>query len=90
VERDRWQEIERLYHSALERPESRRGAVYFSNASTNAIEIFSFATQRITRVAKAEKPPFGGLAAFPDAHWILSGQRDQDASHIMLVENFRW
>jgi serine/threonine protein kinase len=26
VERDRWQEIERLYHSALERPESQWGA----------------------------------------------------------------
>ena len=23
---DRWQEIERLYHAALERPESQRGA----------------------------------------------------------------
>ncbi len=26
MERDRWQEIERLYHAALERPESQRGA----------------------------------------------------------------
>ena len=26
MERDRWQEIERLYHTALERPESQRGA----------------------------------------------------------------
>ena len=64
--------------------------VYYCNFSTKAIEFFSFATQRITQIAKAEKPPLGGLAASPDGHWILSGQRDQDASHIMLVENFRW
>jgi Tol biopolymer transport system component len=64
--------------------------VYYCNFSTKAIEFFSFATQRITRIAKAEKPPLGGLAASPDGHWILSGQTDQDASHIMMVENFRW
>jgi Tol biopolymer transport system component len=64
--------------------------VYYCNFSTKAIELFSFATQRTTQIAKAEKPPEGGLAASPDGHWILSGQWDQANSHIMLVENFRW
>ena len=64
--------------------------VYYCNFSSKAIEFLSFATQRMTQIAKAEKPPFGGLAASPDGRSILFAQLDRDESHIMLAENFRW
>jgi Tol biopolymer transport system component len=64
--------------------------IYFYNAKTKAIEFFSFATRRITPIAKAENEPLTGLAVSPDGRWILSDHLDQDASNIMLVENFRW
>jgi serine/threonine protein kinase/Tol biopolymer transport system component len=64
--------------------------IYFYHASTKAIEFFSFATRRITQIAKLENPPSTGLAASPDGRWILYAQLDQNTSRIMLVENFRW
>ena len=67
--------------------------VYFNNENTAAIEFFSFATHKITQIAKPEKPsgfPGGFLAVSPDGRWILYSQIDQDTSHIMLVQNFRW
>jgi Tol biopolymer transport system component len=63
--------------------------IYFYNGNTKAIEFFSFATQKITQIAKPEKPG-GTLAVSPDGRWILCDHVDQDTSHIMLVENFRW
>jgi Tol biopolymer transport system component/tRNA A-37 threonylcarbamoyl transferase component Bud32 len=63
--------------------------IYFVNASGRAIEFFNFATHRITQAAKLEKQIFA-LAASPDGRSILLAQVDQDTSHIMLVENFRW
>ena len=64
--------------------------IYFYNAKTKAIEFFSFATRRMTPIAKAENEPLTGLAVSPDGRWILLDHVDQDTSHIMLVENFRW
>lgn len=66
-----------------------REGVYFYSESAQAIEFYSFATRRITQIAKPEKRG-GGLAVSPDGRWILFGQVDQDTSHIMMVENFRW
>lgn len=63
--------------------------ICFYNAHTDAIDFFSFATRRITQIAKPEKRG-GALAVSPDGRWILFGQVDLDTSHIMLVEDFRW
>lgn len=64
--------------------------IYFYDASTKAIEFFSFATHKTARIAKLESPPSTGFAVSPDGRWILNAQLDQDTSNIMLVENFRW
>jgi len=67
--------------------------IYFYNDVTKAIEFISFATHKVTQIAKPEKPPhgvYGSFAVSPDARSILFAQVDQETSHIMLVENFRW
>jgi Tol biopolymer transport system component len=65
--------------------------LYFYNAGTKAIEFFSFATHKITQVAKTGNVGFSpGFAVSPDGRWILFEQVDQVAADIMLVENFRW
>ena len=66
-----------------------REGIYFYNDDTGAIEFYSFATHKITRIAKPEKRG-GDLSVSPDGRWILFAQVDQDTSHIMMVENFRW
>jgi eukaryotic-like serine/threonine-protein kinase len=66
--------------------------IYFYNYTTKAIEFISFATHKVTQIARPEKPlgSYPSLAVSPDGRWILWGQVDQDTSKIMLVENFRW
>jgi eukaryotic-like serine/threonine-protein kinase len=67
--------------------------IYFYNARTHAIEFFSFATHKVTKVATPERDPNfydSGLSVSPDGRWILYAQVDVAASHIMLVENFHW
>jgi Tol biopolymer transport system component/predicted Ser/Thr protein kinase len=63
--------------------------IYFYSEATKAIEFFSFATHKITQIAKPEKRG-GTLAVSPDGRWVLDDQVEQDTSHIMMVENFRW
>ncbi|MGD0923451.1 MAG: hypothetical protein ABSA70_17065, partial [Terriglobia bacterium] len=63
--------------------------IYFYNDDTEAVEFFSFATHRVTQILKPEKRG-GDVALSPDGRWILFAQVDQDTSHIMLVEDFRW
>jgi Tol biopolymer transport system component len=63
--------------------------IYFFNEHTETIDFFSFATRRITQIAKPEKRG-GPLAVSPDGRCILFSQVDVDTSHIMMVENFRW
>jgi Tol biopolymer transport system component/tRNA A-37 threonylcarbamoyl transferase component Bud32 len=70
-----------------------QGGIYFYNARTRAIEFFSFATRKVTKVATPESGPLffnPGFSVSPDGRWILYAQADLAASHIMLVENFRW
>ena len=68
--------------------------VYFINPEEKpraAIEFFSFATRRITRIALLEKEPAKftpNLALSPDGRSILYTQLDQSGNDIMLVENF--
>ena len=66
-----------------------REGIYYCNASTRGIEFFSFATHKITQIAKPAYLRWT-LAVSPDGRWILSDQVDHDTSHIMLVENFHW
>ena len=69
--------------------------IYFLNAEAEprpAIEFYRFATRRVIPIAALEKEPVlgdPGLAVSPDGRWLLYAQRDQEASDIMLVENFR-
>ena len=56
------------------------------------INVYDFATQRVTRIGTVDKEPpgdSGALAVSPDAQWVLYPQVDRRESHIMLVENFR-
>ena len=56
-----------------------------------ALEFFSFATRRVTRIALLEKEPAKftpNLALSPDGRSILYTQLDQSGNDIMLVENF--
>jgi Tol biopolymer transport system component/tRNA A-37 threonylcarbamoyl transferase component Bud32 len=67
--------------------------IYYYNAATKSIELFSFATHRITQIAKPEKAPtpdYQGLAISPDGRSILFAQVDEETSKIMLAENLRW
>jgi Tol biopolymer transport system component len=67
--------------------------IYFYNASTHGIEFFSFATHKVAKLATPERDPIfsePGFSVSPDGRWILYAQEDVAASHIMLVENFRW
>jgi Tol biopolymer transport system component len=66
-----------------------REGIYYYNDSTKAIEFLSLATHKITQIAKPEKRG-GDFSVSPDGRWILFGQVDQDTSHIMMVDNFRW
>jgi Tol biopolymer transport system component/predicted Ser/Thr protein kinase len=70
-----------------------RDGIYFYNVNTKAIEFFSFATHKVTEIAKPEKAPATfnpGLEVSPDGRCILYAQVDEYNAHIMLVENFRW
>ena len=67
--------------------------IYLYNDRTYAIEFFSFVTRKVTKVVKPEREPDSlnsGLSVSPDGRWILYAQYDVAASHIMLVDNFRW
>jgi len=63
--------------------------IYFYNDHTSTIDFFSFATRRITQIAKPEKQG-GELSVSPDGRWILFSQADVHTNHVMMVENFRW
>lgn len=69
--------------------------IYLIDAETSpgpAIEFFSFATRRVTRVAVLEKETDKGISALavsPDGRWVLYNQVDQGGSDIVLAENFR-
>jgi len=56
------------------------------------IELFSFATRRVTRLATLERevaPWVHALDVSPDGRWALCSLNEQSNSDLMLVENFR-
>ncbi len=69
--------------------------IYFATAevpSPPLIEFFSFATGKVTQVARLNKPLFKtdpGLAVSPDGQWLLVVQMDENGSDIVMAENFR-
>jgi Tol biopolymer transport system component/DNA-binding winged helix-turn-helix (wHTH) protein len=69
--------------------------IYFAtaeNPSHPVVEFFSFENNKVTRIAKLDKPLFKtdpGLAVSPDGQSILIVQMDQSGSDIMAIENFR-
>ena len=70
-----------------------RDGIYFYDINTKALEFFSFATHTVSEIANPEKAAIRlnpGLAVSPDGRWLLYAQNDEETSHIMLVENFRW
>jgi Tol biopolymer transport system component len=68
--------------------------IYFATANTPSqpvIELFSFATGKVTQVAALDRSlsrSEPGLAISPDGRWLLFAQMDQSGSDVMLVENF--
>lgn len=80
----------RLYHANWAVVDD---GIYLINQGSNAIEFFSFATNRVTEFAPIKKeaslPTAFGLAVSPDGQWIIYSQIDHRTSDIMLVENFR-
>ena len=72
----------------------RRG-LYFVDPQAKprpAIELFSLATRRVTRIAEMEKQPLqwtSGFSVSRDERSILFSQCEQCGSDIMLVEGFR-
>ena len=69
--------------------------IYFATAelpSHPVIEFFNFENNKVTPVAKLDKPLFKtdpGLAVSPDGQSLLLVQMDQSGSDIVLAENFR-
>jgi hypothetical protein len=62
------------------------------DADRPLIEFYSFATRRVTKAARLEKPlPLGlsGFAVSPDGRRLLWTQLDHVTSDITLAENFR-
>jgi Tol biopolymer transport system component len=53
------------------------------------IRFFSFATRRSSPVVLAKRPFHSGMSVSPDSRYILFDQYDEEASDLMLVENFR-
>ena len=62
--------------------------IYFS-PTPHSIQLFSFATGKISSIATSEKRMMNGLTISPDHRWIFYTQIDQSATELMLVENFR-
>jgi len=74
----------------------RERGVYFVNPDPTGhhptIELFSFATRRVTRLATLEKevvPWLHALDVSPDGRWALCTLSERANRDIMLVENFR-
>ena len=69
--------------------------IYFATAENSShpiIEFFSFDNNKITTIARLDKPLFKtdpGLAISPDGQSLLVLQMDQSGSDIVLAENFR-
>ena len=60
---------------------------YYLPKPGDAIEFFSFATRKVTRIAELGEG-LTTLAVSPDQRWLLYSQRETEVD-IMLVENFR-
>jgi len=64
--------------------------IYYVNydlAKPDAIEFFSFATSKVTRIAELGEG-IGTLAVSPDQRWLLY-EKGENEIDVMLVENFR-
>jgi Tol biopolymer transport system component len=76
-----WAVVEQgIYFATTERPDQP------------LIEFFSFASGRVTPVAKLQKridPWSPGLAVPPDGRWLIWSQVDHVGNDIMLMKNFR-
>ena len=73
------------------RPE---GIYYIDNEAQPhpKVQLFSFATAKITTVAYLDKSPYisPGLCISPDGRTLLYPQIDANGSDLMLVKNGRW
>jgi Tol biopolymer transport system component len=70
--------------------------IYFASAPladrASEIDLYSFATHRVSRISTLERGPLLGLPGMtvsPDRRSILLAQPGQTLSNIMLIENFR-
>jgi len=53
------------------------------------IDFLDFATRKIERIARLEKPLFIGSTVSADERWLLFSQIDQTGADLMMVENFK-
>jgi eukaryotic-like serine/threonine-protein kinase len=68
--------------------------IYFLywDMSNTWLDLFSFATQRVTRTVALPRRPTEwdpGLSLAPDGRWFIYAQEDQRSMDLWLVENFR-
>jgi hypothetical protein len=71
-----------------------RPGIYFIDETVNdrnELDFFDLNTSRISHLYRLPKPAFqwvGGLAVSPDGGSLLYSQLDEDASDLMLIEDF--
>ncbi|MBI3694608.1 MAG: serine/threonine-protein kinase [Acidobacteria bacterium] len=66
-----------------------KSGIYFTAGGGSGLLFLSFATGKITQVARIDKPVDLGVAVSPDEKQVLWAQIDLQESDLMLVENFR-
>jgi len=57
--------------------------------SVTTVYLYSFATGKLSQIAKLQAQEAGHISISPDGRWIIYTQLDRVESDLMLVENFR-
>ena len=63
--------------------------IYFVPEPNTSVKFLTFATGRVTTIAKLSGYAAYGFSVSPDGRWLLYSQYEQNGADLMLVENFR-
>ena len=58
-------------------------------ADNGSVKFLSFATEKVTTIAKLSGVAAYGSSVSPDGRWLLYSQYEQKGADLMLVENFQ-